>query len=370
MKKFCLLSTLLLLTACVYPFSVELEDIEESSLVVDANILIGNTSTVKLSYLQPVEVGQRSTVGVRVSADVFLEDEAGSIYRAYDNYGTYTIPEFNPSGSGKYRLNIVHEGKTYRSEWVEPVEPPILTDVSIRADNDNVFLELSLEDTGSGSGYAAAVLEEIWNFHADYVLNLGFDPESGAVFTLMDPDDSRFWCWRKKVSEAQSIIDYSEMDGKVEAYTLSRFSRSDGRNHREYYAKVKLWNLTKEQYEYRKMLEENASIGGNLFSPEPGEVRGNIYCESVPEEKVFGYVNISRVVTREISMDGRYLIYKGPSVKLMEVSPEDYMTRYNMGYFPIDYMVSSEGQDVPGWGLARCYDCVAAGGTLEKPDFD
>ena len=370
MKKFSILAALLLLAGCTYPFSVELEDSQELSLVVDANILIGNTSTVKLSYLQPLQVGKQGSTPGRVSADVFLEDESGNTYRARDNYGTYVIDEFNPSGSEKYRLTIVSEGKTYRSEWVEPVAPPQITNVSFRADDSHVYLELSMEDDGSGSGYAASVMEEIWNFHTDYVRILDFDPETASIFTMMNPDDSHFWCWRKYSVQTQSIIDYSGMGGKVNAFVLSRFPRSDNRNHREYSAKVKLWNLTKEQYEYRRMLEENASIGGNLFSPEPGEVRGNVYCESNLNEKVFGYVNISRVATRVITLDNKYYIEKGPSVKLIEVAPEDYMSRYTSGYMPIDYFTNSEGEDVPGWGLGRCYDCIEAGGTLEKPDFD
>lgn len=370
MKKLSVLSALLLLASCTYPFSVELEDTEERSLVVDANILIGNTSTVRLSYLQPLQVGQRGSAAGRPSANVFLEDEKGNAYQAVDNYGTYTIPAFASNGSEKYRLTVVADGKTYRSEWVEPVAPPKITDLAFRADDKNVYLELSMEDDGNGSGYAASVMDEIWNFHVDYVRQLGFDKESASVITLMVPDESHYWCWRKRSVTTQSIIDYSGMDGKALSYVLSHFSRSDSRNHREYHAKIKLWNLTKEQYEYRKMLEENASIGGNLFSPEPGEVRGNLYCENNPSEKVFGYVNISQVVTREISLGNEYFVYKGPSIKLIEVAPEDYIERYNKGYMPVDYFLNADGVNVPGWGQARCYDCIEAGGTLEKPDFE
>lgn len=370
MKKLFVLTALFLLASCTYPFSVELEDIDEPSLVVDANILIGNTSTINLSYLEPLRVGQRGASSGRPDANVYLEDEAGNTYPAANSYGKYVIPEFNPAGSGKYRLTVVSDGKIYRSEWVEPVAPPKITDISFSTDTENVYIQLSMEDDGNGSGYAASVMEEIWNFHADHLRNLGYDPDNNTVYTLMDPDEAHYWCWRKRNVETQSILDYTGMGGNVKGFVLATYSRSDSRNHREYHAKIKLWNLTKEQYEYRKLLEENASIGGNLFSPEPGEIRGNVYCESDLSEKVFGYVNISMVVTREVSMDGRFLIDKGPNSKLIEVSPENYLERYNKGYMPINYIQNSEGFEVPGWGLGRCYDCIQAGGTLEKPDFD
>ena len=33
-------------------------------------------------------------------------------------------------------------------------------------------------------------------------------------------------------------------------------------------------------------------------------------------------------------------------------------------------VTNADQQQIPGWGLGRCYDCTQAGGTLEKPNFD
>lgn len=370
MKKFCILASILMLTGCVYPFSVDLEDISDASLVVDANILIGNPSTIRLSYLQSLQVGQESTAVGRPSAEIYLEDSAGNRYAASGSYGNYTIPSFEVAGSGNYRLTIVCNGKTYHSVWIEPVEPPTITDVSFAADESNVYIRLSMEDNGKGSGYAAASVDEIWNFHADFIRQLYYNPDENKVSVLINSDDSRFWCWKKNNSNSQNIIDYSTLNGKVSNYTINTFGRTNNRNHREYHAKVKLWNLTPEQYEYRKMLEENASIGGNLFSPEPGEIRGNIFCEEDRNAKVYGYVNISKVAVKEVSLDERYNRWRTPFNSLQEVEEELWPDMYNLGYSPVDFITNSDNVSVPGWGLARCYDCVEAGGTLEKPEFD
>jgi hypothetical protein len=150
---------------------------------------------------------------------------------------------------------------------------------------------------------------------------------------------------------------------------VQKFPRSDNRNHSEYDVKVKLWNLTPEQYRYRKMLEENASIGGNLFSPEPGVVKGNIYCENNPEVKVYGYVNIAKVTTYTNVLPATYSTWR-VKYKLTEVASEDWPVYYGKGYMPVDLMLSDSGGEVVGWGEARCFDCIAAGGTLDKPDFD
>ena len=371
MKKIYILALLLMLTGCVYPFSVDLEDIDEnSSLVIDANLLLGYTSTIRLSYLQPIQVGQKAVVSGRPSAEVYMEDEAGHKYAATGTNGTYTIPAFTSSYDGKYRLTVLCGGKTYRSEWIDPVDPPIITDVSISADDTDVYVKLSMEDNGSGSGYAAAVIDEIWNFHADFIKNLKYDPETNKVSVIVNPDTRLYWCWRKVKSNEQVIIDYTSLGKKVSNFVVDSFGRNNNRNHKEYHVRIKLWNLTSEQYKYRKMLEENASIGGNLFSPEPGEVRGNVYCEDNPDTKVYGYVNISRVAVQEASIDDRYNKWRVPVKNLMELEEELYLEMYNMGYEPVDFITNADQESVPGWGQGRCYDCTQAGGTLEKPEFD
>lgn len=371
MKKLFILSAILLLTGCVYPFSVDLEDIDESSLVVDANILLGYTSTIRLSYLQPLQVGQHAELSGRPSAEVYLEDEAGNTYPAAGSNGVYTIPyDMSPTADGNYRLTIVCAGNTYRSDWITPVAPPRITDVSLVADESNVHVKLSMEDDGSGSGYAAAVIDEIWYFHADFIKNLSYNPSTNTVSILAFPDMSKYWCWRKVASNNQVMIDYTTLGGKVNNFTVSSFSRGNNRTHSEYHVRVKLWNLTPQQYLYRKMLENNESIGGNLFSPEPGEVRGNVSCENNPASKVYGYVNISRVTSETVSMDDRYSKWRIPEKTLMEADESLYLDLYNLGYEPIDFITNADQERVPGWGLGRCYDCTQAGGTLDKPEFD
>ena len=368
MKKFSLYIALTLaVAACVYPYNPELEDTEDASLVIDANILIGNTSTVNLSYLQPLEAGKADYR--RPSGVVYLEDNAGHTYQAENRYGTYVIPSFEPSGASQYRLTVMADGNTYRSEWITPTQPPTITDVSFSANDSQVIVSVSLKDEGDGSGYASASYDEIWQFHADYIKNFDYNPDTGAIETIITPNEDHYWCWKKVTNNTQALIDYSGTDGNLLRFPLYSFSRGDNRNHSEYHALLKVWNLTPEQHMFRKQLEENASIGGNLFSPEPGEVRGNIYCETDLSVRVYGYANISRVSVTEIQLDNRYSLWTLPR-SLVEVEEENYLAMYEAGYSPVDYFTGYEGTWVIGWGRDRCYDCVAAGGTLERPDFD
>jgi len=359
---------LLLLAGCVYPYTADIDSSVNKEVVIDANILLGNKSVVNLYYLQSLEVGKTQTSTGYPSGTVYLQDEAGNTYPAEGSTGYFTldVPE---STGGKYRLTVVSEGNTYMSDWIEPVEPPVLKDIHFSADDEYVYVQMDMDDNGTGSGYAAVQFDEIWKFHTDYLRSYGYDVEKNSVFELMKPDNSHYWCWAKQVNESQQLVNYTELNGNVKNFVVQKFPRSDNRNHSEYDVKVKLWNLTPEQYRYRKMLEENASIGGNLFSPEPGVVKGNIYCENNPEVKVYGYVNIAKVTTYTNVLPATYSTWR-VKYKLTEVASEDWPVYYGKGYMPVDLMLSDSGGEVVGWGEARCFDCIAAGGTLDKPDFD
>lgn len=368
-KTFIYIISALLTTACVYPYTADIESSANQEVVIDANILLGSKSTVNLSYLQPLEIGQRNNKYGSPSGTVYLTDEKGKTYPASGSNGYYTlnVPE---NVEGKLKLTAVVEGNTYVSDWVEPVAPPVITGVDFAADNTYVFVLLSMEDGGNGSGYAAFQYDEIWKFHTDYVRSYDFDDLNRVVFMLQDPADYHYWCWAKKQYGGQQLIDYTHLNGKVQDFIAVTFPRNDSRNHFEYNVRLKLWNLTPEQYKYRKMLEENASIGSNLFSPEPGEIRGNIHCENNPDIPVYGYVNITRVTMFTKTLPSTYNDWK-PKYKLLELAQEDWFTYYQKGYKPITEMISESGTGtVVGWGEDRCWDCVAAGGTLNKPDFD
>lgn len=363
--------------SCVYPYEVELGNEVQDALVIDANILLGTKSTVTVSRLQPLNVGSVvPTVGVEKNistATVYLEDDASARYNATYKDGKYTIPAFPyiPDGGSErqYRLTVELNGKVYRSSWITPEEAPVIKDISFVPTQDEIIVTLDAEDKGSGHGYAAVSVEEIWRFHAEYARMYIFDPDSLTITALFGPDLSRYWCWKKEVSPKQSTVVYSDKDGHINAYPVFSFLRANNRNHDKYELRMKVWNLDEEQYKYRKLLEENGQVGTNLFYPEPGDLVGNLSCETNPSEKVYGYVNVSKVTVKDVQWKSTYK-KMGALTPLMEAKPSAYLTMYNNGYYPIDNFINSKGENVLGWGQARCFDCTADGGTLEKPSFE
>jgi hypothetical protein len=89
---------------------------------------------------------------------------------------------------------------------------------------------------------------------------------------------------------------------------------------------------------------------------------------------VLGYVTIGRTVWKRAFLDNRYYQDHAPSRGgIVYPTQSNYSTVYYQGYLPLflndnwDRDPAEEGEY--GWGSRRCYDCVAAGGTKQKPDY-
>lgn len=355
----------LMLSACIYPLDIESEDNLQETLVIDGTIIIGAESTIKLSRMIPLKDDGKAAsphLPSRIKASVTLENDGGlSITK--DNF-PYAFDTSTADPEKSYRLTVVCDGKTYRTSWIKPMPAPKITSVDFSADDTNVFVKLSLDGTQNGLGYASAQYDAIWKFHADYVRILDYVPEENAIVGIEDPDYTFYECWMKIIGRQQTIIDYAKTGGIAKDYPLLFFPRTSNRNHYNYNILVKVRNLTEQEYRYWKQLNDSDGQASTLFSPEPANAPSNLICESDPSVKVFGYVGVSRMEYYIASIGSEYLIYGQPP-RLTVIEPEDYYYYYSLGYYPIT--VTTGGF---GWGPKSCFNCVSAGGTLQRPSFD
>lgn len=359
-----LLSYILALAAaasCVYPLDIKTDDYSEETLVIDGSVIIGGTSRMTISRLVPLDQLSSYSGGYVYNALVTIESDKGDVFK--DDTYPYTINTYSAPSDRSYRLTVSYKGKIYSSPWIKPLPAPTITDVEFTGEPDRVTVSLSAKS--DAAGYAAIQYDEIWKFHAEYVRIFEFNPIGGAISAIQDPDMSRYVCWRKKVREEESLLDYSSTGGVVDSFPFAHFSRTNERNQYEYNILVRIRNLSDEEYRYFKHLADGTNNASTLFSPDPGNAETNIVCESDPSEKVFGYVSISSQSYYIATLDDKYYIPTEPS-GLTHVDPEDYWKLYNAGYVPVNY--NSDG--TIGWGSARCYNCVSDGGTLTKPSFD
>ena len=387
-KNLSILTLLLCATSCIYPYTPELDEAPEGVLAVDANISIGDVSTVRLSALRSIWPSEQSFYPDFHDAAVWVEDETGVSYPGtptpqyfgyYDIYlpgnALFTIPTENAPADRRYRLCINALGAKYVSDWTDIAAPPVIREIDFSADEERVSVNVSVDAGAETTGYFLLSFDETWEFHADYTPSyiVSVIPGTDRVSIVEDfPDYSKYWCWNSSDNHQLFPVDYTAMsDSGITSWPIFRFSRKDNRNHKRYCVNIKARTLSKETYRFLKNLENNTTGGDNLFTPTPGEIAGNLRCESDPERTVLGYVLFSRTTSKRAWLDSRYLRTSRPHT-LLYPTEEHCLEYYNNGYLPLEELLPElreEGKGPYGWGPRYCYDCTAAGGTQEKPDF-
>lgn len=374
-KSLYILAAALCAGSCIYPFKTSLESEEVArTLVVNGNILVGGISTVQLSYVLPLDRSVKGTV----SGYAWIEDDLGNKYLPAGGTSTRGDFLYIPTDSGQalnassFRAVVEADGETYTSEWTTPDPAPVITDIHFEADDYDVTVMVDLETGLENPGYLGFLYEETWEFHADFECVYDIDPKTWRITERTTPYPY-YWCYRTRTPMDIVLADVSHLEaGAIRNVPVWSFPRSDKRNLKKYSILVKAFALSAEAYRYNRQLQEVSDQGGDLFSPDPGYMEGNLVCSSDPGKDVMGLVLSGRVSSRRTFLNSRFSRYKNPedTPALGEVTSREDMPifYYEMDFRPVKSVVTDEDSFI-GWGHLRCFDCIADGGTQVKPDF-
>jgi hypothetical protein len=126
-------------------------------------------------------------------------------------------------------------------------------------------------------------------------------------------------------------------------------------------------------------MNEVSNIQGDLFSPNPSAMRGNLRCEQDSTELVLGYVGVCQTTMTRAFFEGtRY--YTGRvdnSVRFFpnlsepleaESNEKGYDYFYMLGNRPLYLVADENGDEKMQWAPRRCVDCTVHG-TKNKPSY-
>lgn len=396
MKKwFYLCAAALGLSACIYPYDVQLDSTEtEKVLVVDGNIVAGGVSTVYLSYMIPFSSDGWS-FSLPEGGQVWIEDEAGrqypgrqviqdspegidwtsssfipGVYRG--SSVPFVVPTEDAATGHRYRVVVEADGERYVSTWQEPSPVPQIKDVYFEADDNYVYVYVDLDKAdGGGSGYLNLTYDEAWEFHTDYEPDFFVNTSSWTYYQDPMYQNPNSWCYQTYSPGRRILVDYTQLNqGEVKHFLVHSFPRNNRRLHRKYGITVTAMSMTREAYLYNRQTQQQSDAGGDLFTPDPGAIAGNLRCESTPEKPVMGMVTAGVSSFRRGSLGSQYSLYRPATYSWLFPETQDDMMElyYKLNYRPVQKITTDDVEQI-GWGPLSCIDCVAAGGTKEKPDF-
>lgn len=364
--KYIFVFSLLWMVGCVSEFNANLPSENEKLLVVSGSIYSDSIVEINLSYSSSLSEAPSTEIAggddpssshwgsgdtQEVDASVALVGSDGSRVEAtrFPGKGKFSLNAGTLNPEVDYGLEISIKGEIYRSTLTRPLyTQPIgnLTWLQPIAKGD-VSICVS-----------TAAMEEIsyyvWSFQEDWVINKAVVKD----------------CWghssvRKQVFTSSATF----KNGVIKNYPMYVITADDYKLSRMYRVKVSQRLISREAYEYRRMVEKLSEEMGGLFTPQPSEVKGNITCITNPDKRAIGYVevvgNVSKA-TLYISSDD--IIRPEMDISCSILAPE---VIADQGYSTDDllYMGYLPWPDTGGaWIEAGCISCEFNGGDIIKPD--
>lgn len=389
MKKLpVILSALLLLSSCIYPYTPELSG-EYGRVVIEGDISIGTVSHFSAGQVVPLDMGLYFAGSIGVYASSFrVEAEDGTVY-----YETGTPGDIDLSTAGtetRYRLvaEITPRAEdapvVFASDWQYPAPAPEIGRLSESVKDGKLCLALNL-NSDYESGCYRWEYEELYHYRSPLgVPILEFNPETVTIKDHSDASDiaevfdwwKYEWCWKEGASRRSAVAIAKANKGSVlkehEFLTMDMTSEKIAAG--EYYVRLIARSIPEDQYKYLNAVNEGSESTGSLFSPLPGEHIGNIRNMSDPDDYAIGFIGVNLVAKKifKVNTRGRGRLFNVDNYKVdilttlgqlfPYMSTSDLMLEaYNQGYYPYEY------DPILWWVPVSCFDCRENGGTVEKP---
>lgn len=317
-----IIAILICVLACRERYGLPIEKAYYDALVVEGNILKGDTTVVHLS--RATAVSEKSLVP-QTGATVRVEGDDNSSYSLTESIpGEYKLPPFDVMNSVQYRLNISANGKNYVSDWTSLINTAAIDNVYWER-NNGIKIFVKSAGTSEDSRYYKWDYEEVWEFNAKYQSRAYFTyvvddagkrvpqcidkEENGKKFNVcIDQygfegavyNDTMYTCWKYQHSHNINIGASTALSENVIIAPVRSIPEDSKETSILYSILVKQTGLSKDAYEFYQMLQGNTEKSGTIFDAQPSQLKTNIHCVSDPDELVFGYINTTAVKSKRL----------------------------------------------------------------------
>lgn len=295
--------------SCIEEYQIqEVLPLETPDIVIQGRIASGSESVFYLSKTQPI--GSKEEAESILNAEITIVGQNGyeslkATFNIEDD--CYVIDTQELPNNTLYSVLIKAEGETYQSDFQELFTTPEIESVTYKEREDGISIHVSSYGDENTSPYYLWAYEEDWEFHAPGNINglKGIPVYSKDFYNLPFLDENGnnpyLYCWGHNSSKHINIYNTSVLtENTAKEVELFRIPIDDVRISYLYSILVKQYSLSQKGYEYYSLIKKHSEEGSGLFTPIPGEVKGNVTCTSNPNIKVLGYILASACKTKRI----------------------------------------------------------------------
>jgi len=379
LKLFGIVFPALIWVSCIVPYEpeelVNLDDI----IVVEGNISLTGPFSIRITRSAPIstyQYGQR-TIKIERNARVFVRDSKGQTYKAdtVTAYGEYLFDfsGLRPSLEEEYQLVIEsQDGQTYETDFRKSRHSSDMElDYIIDTLEQKIRIFVSSHDDAGMSKYYYWNYTETWDYVSQMPAYCYFD-----VSKVKETIASRPWmyrCWNSRGSSEILLVETSSLvQDRIIDLEIHSIDFRDIRITQHYSIEVVQTVLDNDAYLYMENMRKNSYDIGDIFSPQPNDIRGNISCVTDPSVRAIGFVSVCNSVRKRL-----FISCIGLPGYVREPMPPDTVVPLNS---TVGFMIALIQQGfsphtidplagVSYWNLTRCIDCRSKGGKPEVPSF-
>jgi hypothetical protein len=281
-------------STCKKPYMPPATGSEKSYLVVEGTINTGqDSSIIHLTHTIPLSAPSGVGPSPDLNAIVQVESSANATYPLRETgNGYYVLAGLNLSASGKYRLRITTTtNKTYVSDFVPVKNSKPIDSVGFQAQDTGVQLYVSTHDPSDTSRYYRYEFNETWVIHSDYYTNLLAQKIPKDTIVQRPFADQIYTCWSSDQSSDVILVTTEKLTKDVLVNAPVTFIDSHSEKLGVRYSILVIQHaLTRDAFEYYKLLSQNTQNLGGIFDQQPSTLTGNIHCLTNPAEPVIGFI--------------------------------------------------------------------------------
>jgi hypothetical protein len=386
--------------ACKERYGLPMDTSLSHSLVVEGNILKGDSTVIRLSRTTAIGEPQ---IFPESGATVRVEGDDNNTYTLFESEpGVYKTAPIELNSSTKYRLTINAAGKAYESEWTSVINTADIDTVYWqRANGVEIFIKSS--GTADDSRYYKWDYEEVWDFYSKYksyayFTSVGVNEYGQPVYQCIDKvvngttyttcierydplgltyNDSIYHCWKYDNSSSINIGSTAALTDNVAFTTVRKIEENGFELANLYSILVKQTGLSKESYEFYQILKGNTESLGTIFDAQPDQLKTNLTCVTDPREVVIGFVNATSVKSKRIFIsnseigDWHYDPFSCIDTSFLNNEP-DVANALGFSQIPVNILESEQTEPYRilsySTSASSCVDCRTRG-VHRKPDF-